>query len=116
MKTGNEITLDALRREHARVSRIAARAKAELDEYMGIHNELFAINDEFRAIVESKEHGPQVIKRLNALKKRKDHVDAVLKKDLVKLSDRQFQTEWHAGQVAQEIGFLEFRLSLHKGN
>lgn len=116
MKSGDEITLDALRREHVRVLRIAARAKAEFDEYMGIHTELFAINDEFRAIVESKEHGPQVIKRLDALKKRKAHVDAVLKKDLVKLSDRQFKTEWEAGKVAQEIGLIEFRLSLRKAN
>lgn len=116
MKSGDEITLDALKREHVRVSRIAAKAKAELDEYMGIHDEFFAIHRELAEIIQSNKHGADTLKRLDALKKRKDRANAILKKDLVKLSDRQFETEWQASQVAQEIGHIEFRLSLRKGN
>lgn len=116
MKSGDEITLGALRREHVRVSRIAVKAKAELDEYMGIHDELFAIHRELNEIIQSNKHGESVLKQLGALKKREVRTGRILAKDFIKLSDRQFKTEWEASQVAQEIGRIEFRLSIRNAH
>jgi hypothetical protein len=114
MKTGDEITLGALRREHARMSKIADKAKAEVDEHNGITGEAFAIHREFIEIVNAKDHGPHVIQQLDALKRRRARVDSILAKDYLKLLDRQFEAEWERNQVAQEIGTIEFRMSLRK--
>jgi hypothetical protein len=114
MKTGDELTLDALRREHSRMSRIADKAKAEVDEHNGITDEAFAIHREFIEIVNTKDHGPHIIQRLEALKKRRTRVDSILAKDYLKMLDRKFEAEWERDQVAHEISTLEFRMSLRK--
>ena len=114
MRTGDEITLDALRREHVRVSRIATKAKAEADEYMGVSEEAFAIHNEFAEIVNTKAHGPHVLRHLDELKKRRAKVDAIQAKDFVQLLDDKFEAEWDQAQVAREISAVEFRLSLRK--
>ena len=112
MMTSDELTLGALKREHTRLSRIATKAKAEVDEYMGAGTEIFTVYAELAKIIESRAHGPQVIKRLGDLKKQQDKAERVNKKDLLKLLDRQFETGWDRDQMAREISTVEFRLSL----
>ena len=77
MMTSDELTLGALKREHTRLSRIATKAKAEVDEYMGAGTEIFTVYAELAKIIESRAHGPQVIKRLGDLKKQQDKAERV---------------------------------------
>lgn len=106
------IVLDAMKKELVRLQRIADKAKAECDEYISTGEEAFAIHDEFAKIVNSKETGHHVIKKLDELKKRREKVDKVLKKDFMKLMDKQHRAEIEVMALASEISYMEFRASL----
>lgn len=111
-RPAKNIVLDAMKKELARLQRIADKAKAECDEYISIGQEAFAIHDEFAKIVNSKEIGQHVIKKLDELKKRREKVDKVLKKDFVKLTDNQFRAEMEVMALASEISHMGFRARL----
>lgn len=115
MRTGDELALVAMKKEHARLSRIADRAKAEADEYCKIGSEAMAIHNKFAALVKSSEIGHHVIDALEKLQKRRAHVNRVMKKDLLKLSDRQIKAEFERDALMREIQMMEFRRSRHGG-
>lgn len=113
MRTGDELALSAMRKEHAKLARIADKAKAEADEYCSIGSEAIAIHNEFAAIVNSRETGQHVIDALDKLQKRRARVDRVMKKDLLKLSDKQIAAELERDNLMREIQMMEFRRSRH---
>lgn len=112
MKTREELVLRALRREHSRLSRIADKAKAEADENQNIGSEFVAIQKELVEIVSSGDHGKATIKRIENLQSRRDKAERVLKKDLLKLIDKQLDAEAERDAVGDEISMMEFRESL----
>lgn len=113
MRTGDELALAVMKKEHARLSRIAEKAKAEADEYCSIGSEAVAIHNEFAAIVNSRETGQHVIDALEKLKKRRARVDMIMKKDILKLSDKQIEAEIERDSLMREIQMMEFRRSRH---
>lgn len=115
MKTGEDLVLQALKREFTRLSRIAEKAKAQADEHIGIGSEYIDIHKELHSIVSSKEHGKKIIKRLDALQVRRDKADRVMKKDSAKLFDRQHEAEHDRDSLGSEISMIEFRKSLREG-
>lgn len=114
MKSRDELVLRALRREHSRLSRIAEKAKAEADENSSIGSEFVAIQKELVEIVSSGDHGKATLKRLDILQARRDKANRVLKKDLVKLIDKQYDAECERDAIGEEISMIEFRASLRK--
>ena len=112
---GDEVTLNALRREHKRLAGIAKRAKTKADEYLTIGSESIAIHKAFIEIANSKEHGQAVLGKLNTLNVRRERVNRIMKQDFMKLADREHETELACVAVAEEIGMLEFRASLRRG-
>ena len=112
MATGEELALAAMKKEFKRLSRKADRAKAESEEYMGTGSEIIAIHEEFVAIVKSDERGMSVLKKLDALKKRREKTDKIRKKDLMKLLDKEYETAITRDKLGGEIQRLEFRLEL----
>ena len=116
MRTGEELTLIAMKKEFKSLSRKAGRAKKSTDEYMEIGSELLAIHNEFAEIVKSGEHGKGVIKKLDALKVRSGHAEKIRKKDLIKLLDKQSEAEIARDALGSEIQMMEFRLSLRKAS
>lgn len=104
------VALEAMRKEFKVLSKKAERAKAECDEYMGISIEAFAIHEELGTIVKSKEVGQHIIDKLEALKKRQDRVNRILKKDLLTLTDNQLNAEIKRDELAGEIQRYERRM------
>ena len=114
MRTGEELALNAMKKEYTLLSRKADKAKKEADEYMSVGTELIAIHNEFVKIVKAKDHGEEVLKKLDVLKKRSEKAEKIRKKDLVKLIDKESETRFTADSLSHEIQNLEFRLSLRK--
>lgn len=111
MRAGEKIALEAMKKEFVRLSRAADRAKSEADEHMNVGSEMIAIHNEFAEIVKSKATGPEVVEKLDVLKKRKDRADKVVKKNLVKLLDKQYEAESARDNLGTEIQMAEFRYS-----
>lgn len=113
-KSGEEIALSAMKKELTRLSRIADKANAEVDEYLNIGSELLAIHEEFSEIVKSKEHGSHIVKKLEVLKGRRDRAQKITDKELIKLLDKQHKAEIERDSLRQEIHRTEFRFSLRQ--
>ena len=114
MRTGENIALAAMKKEFKRLCRIADKAKAEADENMGIASEMLAIHQEFVEIVNSKEHGEHVIKKLESLQKRRDKAQKILDKDLLTLINKQSEAEINRDSLGSEIQMLELRRSMRQ--
>ena len=112
MRTGEELALTALKKEHAILARKAEKAKAEADEYISIGSEAIAIHNEFAAIVNAKETGQHVIDALEKLQKRRKRVDKVMNKSVIDLCDKQHEAESERDRLHGQIRDLEFRVSM----
>jgi len=115
MSRGEELSLIAMRKEFTALSRKADKAKQEADECCSVGTEMIAIHREFVEIVESKETGSEVVKKLEALKKRRDRTDKIRKKDLIKLFDKEYKTGEDRDSLGSEIQMLEYRQSVRAG-
>lgn len=114
MISGEEIALSAMKKEHKRLSRLADKAKTDVDENMNVGSELLAIHKEFSEIVSSNEHGEHIVKKLESLQVRRDKAQKILNKDLLKLLDKQHEAETKRDRLGSEIQMMEFRHSLRQ--
>jgi hypothetical protein len=116
IKNGEELVLDALRNDLKRLQARADRAKAASDEYTNATDEIIALHHEFVGIIESKVSGQECIDRLASLKKRREKASKVREKDYIKLLDKEHQTAFERDRLQEEIGRMEFRISLRKNH
>jgi hypothetical protein len=115
MKTGDELVLQAMRREFARLSRIADKAKAEADEALNIGTEYMEIHKELIEIVNSKEHGKkEVLEKMKSLKLRRGRADRIMKKDMAKLIEKEVDAQVERDTLGIEIDNMEWRLGMRK--
>ena len=112
---GEDIALQAMKKEHARLRKIADKAKAEVDAYCNVGSELLAIHEELREIVALKEYGQHILDRLEALKKRDTAARKLMNADFMDISNKQFEAESNAQALAGEISVLEMRRSIRAG-
>jgi len=112
MTRGEEIALSAMKKEHSRLSKIADKAKKECDEACSIGSEMIAIHEEFVKIVKSGETGKEVVDKLSSLQKRKERAEKIMKKDIVKLSDKQCQAEIEREALYAEICSKEWGIKM----
>lgn len=116
MRTGEELAIAAMKKDHAKLVRAAEKAKAAADEYITIGTEAIAIHNEFAAIVNNRETGADTIKKLDQLKKRRDRVDRISKKDFMALCDKQYEAEVERDNLGREIQNREFLASMRSKN
>ena len=111
--TGDELTLSALKKEFSRISRMAEKAKKDADDYCNAGSELVACHVELKEIIDSKEHGQGILDRLEKLKTRRDRANRLLKKNALKVFDRQTDLEFQRNELANQISRIQFRLELN---
>jgi len=111
---GEELALEAMKKDLKRLSRAADKAKADADEYMNVGSEMVAIHNEFADIVKSGDHSKATLRKLDRLKARSERTDRIRNKDLCKLTDKQFEAEQKRDALAWEVQSLEMRLSMRK--
>lgn len=112
MFRGDQLAINAMKKEFALLSRKAERAKKEADECIAVGTELLAIHQDFAAIVKLGETSEATIKKLGALKKRSERAEKIRNKDLTKVFDKQHQAELDRDALGNEIHMIEFRYSL----
>lgn len=100
-----DVVLDALESELKRAKKAAANAKAAADEYNHVGTEMLAIHEELKQILvdRCRTDRPIDTAKLSALQKRRDRVDVVMRKDMIKLIDKQIDLEIWCRDIAQEI-------------
>lgn len=112
---GDDLVIAALKKEHKRLVYLADRYKREADQVCSVGTELVAIHNEFAAIVNAKRTDHQaVVNELEALQKRRETAARIMKKDLVKLLDKQYKTESDAADISRQIQEMEWRLQLKR--
>lgn len=114
MKTGEELALIGMKKELVVLSKKAEKLKSEYNEYMGVASELISVYEELNEIIKSRECGTEVIKKLKALQAREKRCKAIHKKDFMKLLDSEIEAKINRDSLAQEIGNIEFRMSLRR--
>jgi hypothetical protein len=113
--SGEQLALEAMKRDLKRLSKIAEKAKAACDEYVDIGTEAIAIHQELAKLVQSNEHGQVVIDKLDALKVRREKVEKIRRKDFLALCNKQGIAEISRDNLIAEIGRLSFRIELRSG-
>jgi len=111
MRHGKELVLVAMKKELSVLSKKADKAKAECDEAIGIGSEAIRIHEDFAAIVKLKSHSKETMRKLEALQKRQKNVDKVIRKDLVKLMDKEHETRLAVNSLQAEISSMEYYAS-----
>ena len=113
--SGEQLALEAMKRDLKRLSRNAEKAKAACDEYMDVGTEAIAIHQELAELVKSNEHGQAVIDKLDELTVRREKVDKIRRKDFLALCNKQNMAEMSRDNLIAEIGRLSFRIELRSG-
>jgi len=109
---GEELALQAMKKEFNLLSKKADRKKAEADEYLSIGSEMLAIHKEFAEVVNSKKTDKATLKKLDELSVRSKRTKRIQKKNFMDLSDNQFKAESDRDDLGCEIQRLEFRRSI----
>ncbi len=109
MRRGAELALAAMKKELTRLTKVADKAKADSEEAMGVGSEFVAIHEELRVIVESKETGKAVNKKMDELKARSDRAAKIQKKNLAKLFEKESTTRFDCEVLVHEIQRFEYR-------
>jgi hypothetical protein len=110
MKTGQELLLIAAEKEYNRLCKRAEKAKAETDEHENIGKEAIDIRLKLVEVTKSNRRPEDVLEELDKLQVRQKRVDRIMKKDFVKLLDKQFEAEHERDELGQEIQMMKFRM------
>ena len=111
-----KVILKVIKKEYERLLKVSTKAKAEVDEHISIGSEMIAIHEEFKSIVESKLDADNSLERLSKLQKRRDRLNKVAKKDLIRLMDAQNSVENDVRILASEIAKIELKIGLYEKN
>ncbi len=110
MRSGEQLSLIAMKKEFKLLAKQAEKAKKECDEYLNIGTESISIHNEFKKIVDSKEFGEHIQKKLDSLISRSNKCKRIQKKDFLKLCDKQSTLEIERDNLNFEISHLEWRI------
>jgi len=116
MRTGEQLAISAIKKEYSRLCKIAEKAKLELDEYFNAGTAMIDLSRELTAIVSSKEVGAPLVKKLEALQKRRDRLLRIASKDIIALSDRQIKADIERDNLLRHLQFRERSESIRKRN
>lgn len=114
MKYGDELVLEILQKELRRLCSAADKAKADCQEAMSAGSELIKLRQQANVVLSKDRLSPKVLEQLTDLAKREKNLVNILNKDLVKLMDKESETENLRDELAREISKLEFRLGMRK--
>lgn len=112
IKTGEELALISIEKELKRLSALAAKAKADVEARDSAFTERMEL---YRKVDELPLSGlPAKVRlmKLETMQARSKKLDAILKQDYMKLSDRQFSAESNRDALQQYAVNLRFRIGL----
>jgi len=113
---GVELLLQAARKELKRLERVAQKAADAIQESDNVVDELIAVNREFEQIIESREAGAEVVKKLDILQARRERAVEVLGQDYQALLDKKFDADFDCSALLGEIRTIEFRQAVRNAN
>lgn len=111
-KTGEELALIAIEKELKRLSAVAAKAKADVDARDGAYIEKIELHRKVIELANSDLSAKERLSKLEMMQARSKKLDAILKQDYMKLSDRQFSAEYNRDALQQYAVNLRFRIGL----
>jgi hypothetical protein len=114
MKTGEELSLIAMKKELKRLSYIAEKNKKNADDACNVCSEMIAIHKEFMVIIKGEDYSESASKKLLSLQKRRNKCEKIMENDLLKLLDKKINAEIHRDQLDEEIQKLELIRHLRK--
>lgn len=113
-KTEDDIILSALEREHTRLKKIADQAKSMCEKRLSAATQLVEIHSEAYQIM-CGETGSIDFERLKELKKSANKAKKLMKLDLIKLSDKEFEAEWERDLAARALANHKFLMAMRRG-
>jgi len=108
IKSGKQLAINAMKKELARLKKIADAARAEHDEYINSASVIIGVRNEFVNIVKSKETGKHVVRKLESLQKINNKALSVAEKDFSKILEKLIAAELAVKELAKEIANAEF--------
>lgn len=111
-KTGEELALIAIEKELKRLSAVAAKAKADVDARDSAFTEKIELHRQLVELANSGLSATVRLSKLQTMQARSKKLDAILKQDYMKLSDRQFSAESNRDALQQYAVNLRFRIGL----
>ncbi|MEL4300959.1 hypothetical protein ACE02Z_05030 [Shewanella xiamenensis] len=115
MKYGDELVLEILKKEFRRQCSATEKAKAACQEMISAPSELIKLRQQANVVLSKGNFTQEGLEQLEDLAKREKNLVNIMKKDLVKLMDKESETENLRDELAREIRKLEFRVGMRKG-
>lgn len=114
---GDDLVLSILEKELPAFTRRAQKAKDECDARMSVGSDLIALRQEAKQIVQTTlgKYTKENVARLDELVEKEKKLLAIMRKDLSKLMDAQFDAESARDELVQIIARMRFRQGLRKG-
>jgi hypothetical protein len=109
------VTIIALRKEVAVRQASFDKALAESDEYLSIHKRQIEILEELNALIKSNGYSADAIKQTKDMQNRQARINAVQKKDFMKLMDAKIEAQIALQEAQDALAHEEFREDIRKG-
>lgn len=114
MRSGEELSLVAMKKEFARLSKIASKKKAICDDVCSCGTKLIDLYKQASELIQAKDFTPEGVKKVQALANEEKRLQKLMKSDLVKIMDDQVNAEIERDNLGHEISMIEFRLNRNK--
>jgi hypothetical protein len=113
MRSGEQLSLVAMKKEFARLSKIADKKKAICDDACSCGSKLIDLYKKANELIKSKDFTPEGIKKVQALADEEKRLHKIMKSDLVKIMDEQINAEIERDNLGREISMIEWRIKRH---
>lgn len=110
MRTGEQLSLVAMKKEFSRLSKIADKKKAICDDACNCGSNLIEIYKQANELIKAKDYSPEGMKKMQKLANEEKRIKKLLKADIVKLMDDQIHAEIERDNLWREISMIEWRV------
>jgi hypothetical protein len=114
MTRGEEIALNAMKKEHKSLSRRADLAKNKTTECINAASTILKIRMEASEILKSDKSHDEQMKLINVLANKEKSAFKAGKLNMVKLMDKEHELMFACDDLQREISMIEFRHSMRK--
>lgn len=114
MRSGEELSLAAMKKEFARLSKIADKKKAICDDACSCGTKLLDVYRQANELIQAKDFTPEAVKKVQDLANEEKRLQKLMKSDIVKLMDEQINSEFERDNLGREISMMEFRINRNK--
>lgn len=111
MRSGEQLSLIAMKKEFAKLSKIADKKKAVCDDACSCGSQLIEVYKQANEIIKAKDYSEDGMKKMKSLADEEKRLKKLLGADIVKLMDDQINAEIERDNLGREIKTIEFRLN-----